>query len=315
MVNKLTTYPSTSISDFLERFPDNQACLLHLARARFGVELQCPHCPDGFRLAPTGRPRQVYCWSCKSVVSITADTLAGHSRISLWSWYYLLLLVANRTTGLAVDNVARQLGVSRLASYRMLCLVRMHIAKIQEQTRELIGGPGILVEIDETWLPRIVYANDPHRTGAIVFGIQSEGTIYTRVLPDRRADTLIGLIRRMVRPGSIVVTDSHRSYHSLSSHGYQHITLNHRIGEWARDGYSTANIESYWTSLKYFLRSHNRRLLSHTLPLNLAENSFRQSLRSRGENVFEALISQFPVIDRTTLPNGALPRGRRSRKV
>ena len=187
----------------------------------------------------------------------------------------------------------------------MLCLARLHILKLSDQNP--VGGPGIVVEVDETWLPNIL-ANEPHNgSGAIVFGVASGDCVITKVIPDRRAETLVSLIRESVLPSSIVVTDAHRSYNSLSSLGYRHVVLNHKRGEWARDGLSMAKVESYWNSLKYFLRSHNRTVKRETLPLYLAEHRFRHNLRRRGENVFDALIAKFPIIDRSQLPKGAAP--------
>lgn len=306
----MAVYPSTSCFEFLDRFPDETACFRHMLEIRFGPAIACPRCGTGQRLSATSRQRQLYCWRCSLVVSVTAGTLAGHSRIGLWDWFYLMLLVANRTTGMPIDAVARQLGISRLAAYRMLCLIRMHIDKLQQADRGLVGGPGIVVEIDETWLPGVIPDDPLASSGAIVFGIYSQGGIHTQLIADRRAATLMTIIRDMVEPGSIIVTDGHRSYNALRAHGFEHIALNHRRGEWARAGYSMARIESYWTSLKYFLRSHNRTIARNTLPLYLAENAFRHNRRKRGENMFEALIARFPAIDRALLPKGALPLGR-----
>ena len=108
------------------------------------------------------------------------------------------------------------------------------------------------------------------------------------------------MIRGSVLPGSIKITDAHGSSSSLASCGYRHIALNHKRGEWVRDGLAMARVESYWTSLKYFLRSHNRKLKQETLPLYLAEHSFQHNLRQRGENVLKHLSQSFhPSTDRS----------------
>lgn len=306
----MSSRPATSFIEFLERFPNEAACHRHIAAVRFGSALECPQCDNGQRLSATGKARQIYCPRCKVFISPTSGTLASHSKMPLWDWFYLLLLLANRTAGISVDHLARQLGVSRLASYRMLSLARLHISQLPQ--RKTIGGPGIIVEIDETWLPNILPTEPDTRGGAIVFGIYSQEGVITQVIPDRRADTMIPLIQASVLPGSIVVTDAHRSYSAVASCGYRHVALNHKRGEWARDGLAMARIESYWTSLKYFLRSHNRTLKRETLPLYLVEHAFRHNLRQRGENVFEALIARFPTIDRSQLPKGAAPARERS---
>jgi len=305
----MTIRRSTSFYDFLERFPNDAACQQHVAAMRFGSMIECPHCCNGHRLHKTRKPRELYCPRCQVYISPTSGTFASHSKIPLWNWFYLLLLVANRSTGLSVDYLARQLGISRLASYRMLCLTRLHISKLED--RRPMGGLGVVVEIDETWLPNILPSDVNKGSGAIVFGIASRGRVINKVIPDRRAETMIPLIQENVLPTSIVVTDAHRSYNPLRSLGYRHIALNHKRGEWARDGLSMAHIESYWTSLKHFLRSHNRNVKHEILPLYLAEHTFRYNLHRQGENVFEALIAKFPTIDHSQLPMGAAPRNDR----
>ena len=170
------------------------------------------------------------------------------------------------------------------------------------------GGPGVIVHIDETWLPNVRAVSQERRKGAIVFGIHDEHRVQCWVIPDRKKSTIIGLVERWVAAGSNIVTDQHRSYHSLKNLGFNHISLNHTRGEWSREGYSTAWIESYWTSLKYFMRSRNRFVKPDILPLYLAEHTFRHNARLAGSCPFSLMISEFPDIDQTMLPAGTNPR-------
>ena len=47
------------------------------------------------------------------------------------------------------------------------------------------------------------------------------------VVEDRSADTLIPIIQRFIRPGTLTISDEWRAYSTLSSLGYQHQTVNH----------------------------------------------------------------------------------------
>lgn len=60
--------------------------------------------------------------------------------------------------------------------------------------------------------------------------------------------TLKGFIKDNVREGSTVVTDSFKSYSNL--HGYNHLTVNHTVGEYVKDQAHTNGIESFWALLK-----------------------------------------------------------------
>lgn len=298
------TGTSTSFYTFRDEFPDAAACLRHIARVRFGPELHCPRCVNDARLSRTGKSRDVlYCPSCKAEFSPTAGTLLGHSRIGIWEWFYCLLLVANQSGGATVDQLCRQLGISRLAAYRALSLIRLHICELAPA--RLFGGPGEIVQIDETLLPNVrQYGQDGSR-GAIVLGMHDKQGVRCWVIPNRTHTTILGQIMPYLVPGSIVVTDAFRSYHRLTKLGFNHVVLNHSKAEWVRDGYSTSRIDSYWTSLKYYMRRRNRSVNYSILPLYLAEHAFRHNAQLAGLCPFRQLINAFPPIDRSLLPAGA----------
>lgn len=52
-----------------------------------------------------------------------------------------------------------------------------------------------------------------------------------------------------VAPGSRVYTDDHQAHRALHKM-YQHDTVKHRIGEFARGRATTNSIESFWSMLK-----------------------------------------------------------------
>lgn len=304
------TGTSTSFYAFRDEFPDANACLRHIARVRFGPELHCPRCTNGARLSRTGKSREIlYCPSCKAEFSPTAGTLLGNSRIGIWEWFYCLLLVANQSSGATVDQLSRQLGISRLAAYRALCLIRLHICELSPA--RLFGGPGEIVQIDETLLPNVRRSGQEGGRGAIVLGMHDAQGVRCWVIPDRTHTTILGHTTQLISPGSIVVTDGFRSYHRLTKLGFDHVVLNHSKAQWAKDGYSTSRIDSYWTSLKYYMRSRNRSVHHSILPLYLAEHAFRHNARLTGLCPFRQLISAFPPIDRTLLPAGAISGGAR----
>jgi len=61
-----------------------------------------------------------------------------------------------------------------------------------------------------------------------VFGLLKRcGKVFTVVIPDAKSDTLLPIIRQKVRPGSIVYTDTFRSYNSLDVSGFKHYRINH----------------------------------------------------------------------------------------
>ena len=50
--------------------------------------------------------------------------------------------------------------------------------------------------------------------------------------------------------GSTVVTDMHKGYDWLASQGYDHLRVNHAVGQYVNDMAHTNGIESFWALLK-----------------------------------------------------------------
>ena len=126
----------------------------------------------------------------------------------------------------------------------------------------IIGGPGIIVEIDETKMGRRKY-NRGHRVEGIwvLGGVERtpDRKVFAVAVPDRSADTLLAAIRQHVLPGSVIHTDLWRGYARLEEYGYVHRTVNHAIA--FRDpetGVHTNTIEGTWNGMKARIAPRNR---------------------------------------------------------
>jgi len=69
-----------------------------------------------------------------------------------------------------------------------------------------------------------------------IFGmIQRTGAVVLRMLADVQQKTIGPLIKATIAPGSVVYTDEYDIYHRLTEWGYEHHTVCHAAGEFARD--------------------------------------------------------------------------------
>lgn len=263
--------------------------------------MTCTKCNAGSLYRQKSRPRRLICVACRDEVSIVRGTLFEQCHGSLRNLMYLMLIMSNSTGIVSSSFVARHFGVSRMAAYRKLMLIRAHFAALL--SNEQRGGPGSTVHIDETWCSRMRVSGTGARRGVIVFGIIDQFGATVQVVDSRRKAELVPIILNTVRRGSLIVTDQHASYAKLSEYGFDHVTLNHSRGQWSDQfGNSSAMIESYWTSLKYFLRFSNGSIHDRQLPLYIAEHVVKFNERRNNLCVFRRIISQFPDIDRTRLP-------------
>ena len=93
-----------------------------------------------------------------------------------------------------------------------------------------IGGNGVEVEIDESKFGKRKYHCGHRVEGQWVFGGRekyNKQRIFMIPVHNRKAKTLIPIIKKWIAPGSIIHSDCWKAYSSLSKLGYTHVTVNH----------------------------------------------------------------------------------------
>jgi transposase len=107
-----------------------------------------------------------------------------------------------------------------------------------------------------------------------VFGILKRGgKVYTKVVSDTKAITLMPVIINKIAPDSIVYTDCYRSYNALDVSGFYHERINHSL--LFSEGKNHINgIENFWNQAKRVLRKYNG-IPKQSFPLFLKECEFR----------------------------------------
>jgi transposase len=108
--------------------------------------------------------------------------------------------------------------------------------------------------------------------------------------------TIKPLIHHDVAPGTLVHTDEYAIYNRLEQWGYQHKTVCHGRGEYARDedgdGFCEVHvntIEGFWSLLRSWLRPH-RGISQEKLPYYLGFFQFVHNARRRGKALLNELI-------------------------
>lgn len=130
-----------------------------------------------------------------------------------------------------------------------------------------------------------------------IFGmIQRGGQVMIRMLANVQQVTIEPLIRATIAEGSVVHTDEYDIYARLSEWGFDHRTVCHAKGEYARDddgdGFCETHVntmEGFWSLLRSWLRPH-RGISQEKLPLYIGFFEFIHNVRARGKSVLEALI-------------------------
>ena len=116
------------------------------------------------------------------------------------------------------------------------------------------------------------------------------------MLENVQQKTIEPIIRKTIAPHTRIYTDEYAIYNRLKEWGYEHLTVCHGKGEYARDddqdGFHEVHVntmEGFWSLLRSWLRPH-RGISQEKLPLYLAFFEFVHNMRKRGKALLESLI-------------------------
>ena len=117
-----------------------------------------------------------------------------------------------------------------------------------------------------------------------------------RMLANVQIATIEPFVKKTISIGSLIYTDEYGIYNRLSEWGYEHETVNHGKGEYARDddgdGFCETHvntIEGFWSLLRSWLRPH-RGISQEKLPLYLGLFEFIHNVRKRGKALLSSLV-------------------------
>jgi transposase-like protein len=130
-----------------------------------------------------------------------------------------------------------------------------------------------------------------------IFGmIQRGGQVVIRMLADVKQKTIGPVIEALIARGTRVYTDEYDIYSRLEKWGYEHKSICHSRGEYARDddgdGFCEIHVntmEGFWSLLRSWLRPH-RGISQENLPLYLGFFQFVHNVRQRGKALLHSLV-------------------------
>jgi transposase-like protein len=140
-------YPGTWQA-FQRWFGDEDACRAYLEKLRWPGGFVCPECGSGDAWA-TASGRWM-CAVCGRQTSVTAGTIFHRTRTPLQTWFAAIWFVCSQKNGVSALGLQRAFG---FGSYETAWawLHKLRRAMVRPD-RELLGGPGVAVELDTTFL-------------------------------------------------------------------------------------------------------------------------------------------------------------------
>lgn len=277
-----------SLLEFFQVFGKEEDCIAHLEElywegtpvSPFDKESIVYKCKDGkYRCKNTGK-----------YFTVLNGTLFSGTKIPLTKWFLAIYLVTSLKRGISSPQLATELSVSQKTAWLVLMRIRticqvenmQPMEGIVEADEAMVGGKQKNRHKDKKFLgtgARSTVDKDA------VFGMveRESGKITLVNVPNCGASTLQPIIKKLVQPGSVFISDSWNGYNGLeadylayqikdSKTGYKH-EYNPEI--------HTNTIEGAWKHVKGAISgtgTHNHIKTKH-LQLYLHERAFTYNLR------------------------------------
>lgn len=296
--------------EFLERFPNDDACLDYLWRTRYATEdgshAHCPQCGEvrEFKHYNGKQQRQAWtCVACGHYLYPTAGTIFHKSSTALHLWFYAMYIMASTRCGVSAKQLERELGVTYKTAWRMFTLIRN---QIMVQDDVILTGS---VEADETYVggkrrggpthnhPRNPTPRGHSRGGRTrdqkvpVFGmVERRGRVRAYPVPNVSSVNLVGGIRKHVEPNSIVYTDTFPGYRAMKHEMFDHRQINHSEGVYVSGDIHTQTIEGFWSLVKRGISGSHHAVSKKWLQGYLNEYVWRYNHRDDRRAMFLSLL-------------------------
>jgi len=258
----------------------------HLEALHWPLGPVCPHCGvvnEATKLQGKSTRKGVYkCNACSKPFSVTVGTVMEDSKIPLNKWVLAFAMVNASKKGISAHQLHRQLGIT----YKSAWFMHHRIREAMKQDHEPIGGEGVTVEVDETFIGKDKSAppsRTPYRNMNKVVSLVDRSTgrsVSFHVTDNLSADTISALLFTHVRRDSRLVTDEAKFYIRPGREFAAHESVNHYAKEYVRGDITTNTIEGFFGIFKRGMKGVYQHCSSKHLQRYLHEFDFRYTFRA-----------------------------------
>jgi transposase len=287
-----------TINDFNREFPNDDACLAHIAQERFpGGMVNCETCREPRKhYRVTGRTAYA-CDRCGHHVYPLAGTIFEKTTTSLRLWFYAMYLMGSTRCGISAKQIQRETGVTYKTAYRMFKQIRtllsedLHLEGKTEMDETYFGG-----RVRSKQRTERAYDNKTPIIGIV----ERKGRVVAKASISTGAATLHRLAKEHILPASTVYTDEAAGYNKLpkltdakgQNLGYQHKRIHHATKVYVMGDIHTNTVEGFWSLIKRGIGGVYHSVSQKYLQTYLDEYSFRYNRRDQGNLLFKSILAE-----------------------
>src|SRR5689334_17604791 len=131
-------------------FNDEAKAIAHMEHDRWPNGVSCPLCgvDTVTKMGGDTQAGMFLCNGCRGKFTVRTGTVFERSHIPLHKWQLATHLMASSKKGISAHQLHRMLGITYKAAWFMARRIREAMAPVAGP----VGGPGEIVEVDETAL-------------------------------------------------------------------------------------------------------------------------------------------------------------------
>lgn len=247
-----------TLPQLFDYFKDEETCVTYWVEMRWGGNITCPHCRSadpyktkiGYKCTDLG---------CQKKFSAITGSMFENTKMPLRTWFGAIYLCLNHKKGISSLQVSRDLGIHQKSAWFLLHRIR---ESFKEYEPEVLGGEGVVVEVDETYVGGKVKNMSNRKRWEIKEKIRGVNDNKTAVMGYIERSNKIRfevickecLIAEMVKENvdkdSVIMTDSATTYTTVGKEYAHHATVDHSKKEYVReDVFHTNTIEGSFSLL------------------------------------------------------------------
>ncbi len=288
-----TPKPPTK-KEFDARFPDDDSCLEHLMRVRYGGRFRCAGCQRQAHYHRVKLRRSYACEWCGHQVYPTAGTPFEKTRTGLKDWFFVMFLFCTSRNGLSSKEIQRALGVTYKCAWRIGNRIRQYMGYVDgDPPLGGSGGGAKPVEIDKAFVGGADKRGRGNKKVALGM-LERDGDVIAKHIPDRTFKSVGPLIAQHIKPGSRLMSDEAKVFAVIPRDEYRVETVNHARGEYVRGDVHVNALEGFWANVKRGISGTYVHVSAKHFQLYLHEFEFRHNLRRHPHLMLDALLLSFP---------------------